>query len=242
MTPFENQLHHTFENPAILREALTHSSLRHEARGDGSDNQRLEFIGDAVLQMLCTEFLFRLYPQAKEGELTQRRAQMVNRQTMGLLAEKMGLGAELFIGKGEECSGGRTRLSNLADAMEAVLGALYLDGGWEVCRHFCDTEMIPFWNSFSNAETLTNPKGWLQEKIQSLSLPPPVYSVVEMHGPDHARQYIVSLEWCGKEIGRGTGKSKKEAEVNAAATALQNDSWLEQTGEQSPTPQASRPT
>ncbi|MBX7157139.1 MAG: ribonuclease III [Verrucomicrobiae bacterium] len=226
MELLEEKIGYHFRDPALLQEALTHSSVLHEKRMAQQDNQRLEYLGDAVLQLLASEFLFHAYPEGKEGVLTQQRAHLVNRHAICELARHLDVGYALLLGKGEEADGGRERLSNLTDAMEAILGALYLDGGWLATAEFGERILKPFWQNYSQRVAPENPKGQLQEILQSQGLETPYYELTSAQGPDHRRDYTVSLKWRGREIGCGHGHSKKEAEVNAAAAALRDQSWL----------------
>lgn len=227
MTALEEKLKYSFKNPELLEEALTHSSVVHETKKAYRDNQRLEYLGDAVFQLLASEFLFHLHPQESEGILTQQRAHLVNRYAICALARKMGIGEALLLGKGEEIDGGRERLSNLADAMEAVLGAVYMDGGWGAASQFGEVILKPFWRDYINRVTAENSKGKLQELLQARALEMPRYELSSTQGPDHRREYTVVLKWRGNEIGHGKGHSKKEAEVNAATVALRDQNWLE---------------
>lgn len=240
MELLEEKIGYRFHDPALLQEALTHSSVLQEKRFAQQDNQRLEYLGDAVLQLLASEFLFRSYPEGKEGILTQQRAHLVNRHAICELARHLDVGNALFLGRGEEADGGRDRLSNLSDAMEAILGAIYLDGGWAATAEFGEKILKPFWQNYSQRVAPENPKGQLQEILQSQGLETPVYELISIQGPDHRRDYTVALKWCEREISRGHGRSKKEAEVNAAAAALRDQSWLEST-DASPEADASSP-
>ena len=213
---------HTFKKPALLEEALTHPSLAHERAGNGvHDNQRLEFLGDAVLQLTLTDHIYEQHPNFPEGKLTQARAHLANRHTLCRRAQAIDLGQFLLLGKGEESSGGRDRLSNLADAFEALLGAVYLDGGIRAARKFVARQFAQEFNHLKDASPRQNPKGELQEILQARSAANPYYRVVRETGPDHHKQFEASVEWDDKEIGRGTGPSKKLAEIAAAEAALQ---------------------
>ena len=210
-----------FKQIDLLTEGITHPSIAHE-RGNETNhhNQRLEFLGDAVLQLVLTDRIYKLYPDLPEGKLTQIRAHLANRHTLHERALAIGLGRHLMLGKGEEASGGRERLSNLADAYEALLGAIYLDGGLRAARKFVLTQ---FADEFSNIKQTTprqNPKGRLQELLQSHSPNGPVYRVIHESGPDHSKYFEAVVEWEGREIGRGNGSSKKQAETVAAEAAL----------------------
>jgi ribonuclease-3 len=212
---------HNFKNPALLQEALTHPSLAHEKGGHAvAHNQRLEFLGDAVLQLVLTDHIYELYPDFPEGKLTQIRAHLANRHTLHRQALAIDLGAHLLLGKGEETSGGRQRLSNLADAYEALLGAIYLDGGIRAARKFVGRHFKHELRSVKSTSPRQNPKGHLQEVLQARSSANPHYRVIHESGPDHNKHFVAVVEWEGREIGRGTGSSKKLAEVAAAEAAL----------------------
>lgn len=212
---------HSFKNPELLREALTHPSLAHEQGGNGTHhNQRLEFLGDAVLQLILTDHIFALYPDFPEGKLTQVRAHLANRHTLHRRALAIQLGEYLLLGKGEEASGGRQRLSNLADAYEALLGAIYLDGGIRAARRFVARQFALEFKNLREATPRQNPKGRLQELLQERSASNPQYRVISETGPDHNKRFEAVVEWEGREIGRGHGSSKKLAEVAAAEAAL----------------------
>jgi len=216
----EERLGYRFRDSALLKQALTHPSVFSEAQRGGLDNQRLEFLGDAVLQMVLTEHLFRTCPDSSEGDLTKIRAALVNRQTLGKQAETLGLGDALFLGRGEEKNGGRIRQSNLADAFEAVVGAIYLDGGLKAAQRLileqCHVEIDQIQSSLREI----NPKGDLQELIQAVSQEGPVYSIVSAEGPQHGKVFEVTVSWRGRILGRGRGPSKQAAEIHAAREAL----------------------
>lgn len=209
-----------FKNRALLTEALTHPSLAHENGHGQNHNQRLEFLGDAVLQLLLTDRIYELHPDLAEGKLTQIRAHLANRHSLHRRAQAIDLGRFLFLGKGEEASGGRQRLSVLADAYEALLGAVYLDGGIRAARALVNRQFREEFKHIRQATPQANPKGQLQELLQTNSTASPIYRVVEESGPDHNKHFGVVVEWEGREIGRGEGSSKKIAEAAAAAAAL----------------------
>jgi ribonuclease-3 len=220
---FQERLGHTFADAELLRQALTHASYGHEKRQRTPDNQRLEFLGDAVLQLAVTEELYRRFPEMPEGRLTVQRAQLVNRNHLQALAEDLGLGEHLILGRGEENSQGRQRPSILADAMEAVIGAVYAEAGWEPARTIVLRLMAPSLAAITDeGDAVANPKGSLQERLQAGGDNPPVYRCVSESGPAHSRVYEVVVEWQGRELGRGHGASKKEAETRAAEAALAN--------------------
>lgn len=218
----QQHLGHAFADPALLRLALTHASFGHEKRQRTPDNQRLEFLGDAVLQLAVTAELYRRFPELPEGRLTVMRAQLVNRHHLQALAQELGLGDHLILGRGEENSQGRQRGSILADAMEAVIGAVFAEAGWDSSRaiilRLLDPSLAALAVESDNIEA--NPKGSLQEKLQAEGEQPPIYRCISETGPAHARVYEVVVEWQGRELGRGQGASKKEAETRAAQAAL----------------------
>jgi len=209
-----------FKNPDLLREALTHPSMSHEKGVLNSNNQRLEFLGDAVLQLVLTDRVYRQHPEFFEGKLTQMRAHLANRHTLFRRAQAIDLGKYLLLGKGEESSGGRQRLSNLADAYEALLGAIYMDGGIRAARQFVQWQFAEELKQVRQTTPRQNPKGELQELLQARAAANPVYRVVQETGPDHHKFFEVVVEWQGEEIGRGQGSSKKQAEAAAAEAAL----------------------
>ncbi len=187
-----------FKKPELFLEALTHPSLAHEKGGlHNHHNQRLEFLGDAVLQLILTDQIFRLYPELPEGKLTQIRAHLANRHALYRRAQAIDLGKYLLLGKGEEASGGHTRLSNLADAYEALLGAVYLDGGIRAARRFIATQFAGEFKQIKQSTPRQNPKGLLQELLQARSTSNPAYRVVDESGPDHNK--FSKRWWNGKD-------------------------------------------
>jgi ribonuclease III len=212
---------YTFKNLALLTEAITHPSLAHEQSSQNqAHNQRLEFLGDAVLQLLLTDHIYDQHPTLPEGQLTQLRAHLANRHSLFHRAKAISLGKFLLLGKGEENSGGRERLSNLADAYEALIGAIYLDGGIRAARKFISAQFKEEFKTLRLSAPRQNPKGHLQELLQAHSNSNPRYRVVHESGPDHHKHFEAVVEWQGREIGRGTGPSKKQAESVAAEAAL----------------------
>ena len=218
----QKRLGHSFADEALLRQAMTHASFGHEKRQRLPDNQRLEFLGDAVLQLAVTAELYRRFPELPEGRLTILRARLVNKNHLHTLAQELGLGDHLILGRGEENSQGRQRGSILADAMEAVIGAVFAEAGWDAARPIVLRLVEPSLAGLNDEGDATeaNPKGSLQEKLQADGEHPPVYRCVSETGPAHARVYEVVVEWQGRELGRGQGASKKEAETQAALAAL----------------------
>jgi ribonuclease-3 len=218
----QSRIDYTFKSEDLLKEALTHPSYGHELRQPGPNNQRLEFLGDAVLQLAVTEWLYELFPNEPEGELSALRARLVNRGQLHKLAERFRLGEELILGKGEESNAGRTRASNLADVMEAILGAIFCDDGWPTARRLVHEWLEASAPELTLSSAQANPKGELQERLQMRGGEPPAYICHSESGPAHARQFEVSVQWDGQELGRGAGSSKKEAETRAAEDALKN--------------------
>jgi ribonuclease-3 len=221
LTALQGRLNYEFRQPALLELALTHASYLQDCPEAGDNNQRLEFLGDAVLQLVLTQRLFELCPAEREGTLTKRRAALSKGPFLAELARGLGLDGCLRLGASEESTGGRNRSSALEDALEALIGALYLDGGWEsarsvVLRLFGD---IP--GRLDRIDGAENPKGRLQELIQPVHGNGALaYEVVEVHGADHDRAYVVEARLQGRPLGRGRGKSKKLAEEEAARVAL----------------------
>jgi len=216
----QKKLGYVFRDPALLRLALTHPSVAHEKGAPVQTNQRLEFLGDAVLQLVLTRVLYEKFPAFGEGPQTKGRAKLVNRRTLAEHGRRLGLGAHLIVSRGEELHGGRERPSALADTFEALLGAIFLDGGFDVSRDFILREFQSAFGELSVIPILENPKGELQELLQSVSSQAPQYHVVAATGPDHDRVFECTVHHAGVELARGHGKSKKSAESEAALAAL----------------------
>jgi len=216
----QERLGYRFRNIELLRLAVTHPSVAHEQGPNIEHNQRLEFLGDSVLGLVLTRELYLKFPGLSEGPLTKARAQMVNRKALAEQGRQIDLGEFLILSRGEESSGGRTRESALADAFEAVLGAVFLDGGFDAASEFILRSFQSSFNEVNEIPNLDNPKGELQELLQANSPEAPQYEMVSSTGPDHDRVFECVVRHCGKELGRGTGKSKKAAESEAALAAL----------------------
>ena len=216
----EARLGYAFRDPGLLRLALTHPSVAHELGAPVQHNQRLEFLGDAVLQLVLTRALYERFPDFGEGPLTKARAKLVNRRSLAERGRSLDLGAHLVLSRGEDLHGGRERPSALADAFEAVMGAVFLDGGYDAAREFILRDFRDFLSSLQVLPTLENPKGELQEFLQTTSAEAPHYHVVSATGPDHNRVFECTVHHGGLELARGTGKSKKAAESEAALNAL----------------------
>jgi ribonuclease III len=220
LSEFQSHLDYAFCDEGLLRLALTHPSVAHEAGTPSAHNQRLEYLGDAVLQLVLTHELYEKFPGFDEGPLTKARAKLVNRRTLAEHARLLGLGAHLILSHGEETNGGRERASTLADAFEALLGAIFLDGGFAAARGFILREFGAAFGKLSVLPIIENPKGELQELLQARSPEAPEYHVVSATGPDHDRVFECTVQHAGIELARGSGKSKKAAESNAALAAL----------------------
>lgn len=231
METLETILGYKFRNSLLLAEALTHPSLAYEAKRPTFDNQRLEFLGDAVIQLVLTEHIYSMFPEDKEGDLTKFRARLVSKGALFKFAKNIRLGEFVMLGKGEEASGGRTRPSTLADALEALLGAIYLDSGFEAAKEVILKITAEDIIKISEQPDEKNPKGQLQEILQAIVPESPIYSVDSESGPDHDKEFVVSVEWCGDKLADGVGTNKKEAEAQAARNALRKTLWVEKASE-----------
>jgi len=230
VTLLEERISYKFRNSLLLAEALTHPSLSHETQRYHFDNQRLEFLGDAVLQLVITEYLFRHFGSEAEGQLTKLRSRLVSREALKTHAAALDLGDYLLMGRGEEASGGRQRTSTLADAFEALIGAIYLDGGLETAKKFILTQARSDLEQIAQEPIDINPKGHLQELLQSISPCSPVYELMSQSGPEHEKTFVVQAVWEGMVLGHGTGRSKKQAETAAALEAMQLRRWEKNQG------------
>ena len=220
LAALQTRLGYTFRDENLLKLALTHPSVAHEQGAPVEHNQRLEFLGDAVLQLVLTRELYEKFPAFDEGPLTKARAKLVNRRTLAVHGRALGLGECLILSRGEEFNGGRERPSALADSYEALVGANFQDGGYEVAREFILREFNDAFSGLDVLPILENPKGELQEFLQARSTEAPQYSVISTHGPDHDRVFECTVHHGGIELARGVGRSKKSAESEAALNAL----------------------
>ena len=210
----ENKLGYHFHDRRLLEHALCHSSYANERHWDRlQNNERLEFLGDAVLELATSEFLYQNYPTMPEGEATRTRASIVCEQTLALCARDLGLGEWLRLGKGEELTGGRDRDSITSDAMEALLGAIYLDGGFANAKEFIHRFIL---NDMEHKKLFYDSKTILQEIVQGHTDETLTYVLLKEEGPDHNKSFEVSAMLDGQEIGRGIGRTKKSAEQRAA--------------------------
>ncbi len=209
-----------FTDKNLLREALTHRSFLNEDPNTRQSNERLEFLGDSVLSLLCSTELFKKFPDFPEGKLTNLRSAIVRTQTLGKVAKQLNFGQFLLMSRGEEQGGGRENLSLLADTFEAILGAIYLDSGLVSAKVFLDKHLFSQIESLKNDQSIYDYKSRLQELAQNREKLPPVYKVIRETGPDHAKIFTVTVSAGEDELGRGVGKSKQEAEQEAARIAL----------------------
>ena len=210
----------SFRQESLLELAFVHPSYLNENPGfAGSSNERLEFLGDAILNFIVAEKLYEEFPELPEGNLTEIRASLVCRDTLAEIAFSLKLGDWLLLGQGEEANGGRTRPSNLANAMEALIGVLYLEQGLARARRFIFRQLKPRLDKIKAGKRTPNYKALVQELVQGQKRPTPVYRLVETAGPDHSKQFTVGILVEGEVVGNGTGKSKKAAENQAARAA-----------------------
>jgi ribonuclease-3 len=222
-SPFEGlaeRLGYCFRTPRLLEAALTHKSYLNEAPDPSrQDNERLEFLGDAVLDLVISELFLSRFPEAPEGDLSKLKAKTVSEAALSHVARRLDLGNSLVLGRGEDLTGGRDKPSLLADALEAVIAAVYLDGGLAAARHVVFTTFADLFDNLSRPEVADH-KTELQEICQRDFSVLPVYRVLRESGPDHHKQFEVELSIRGEIYGVGTGRSKKEAEQQAARHAL----------------------
>ena len=222
MQELERKLNYAFRNPALLQEALNHSSYANEHRAAHlHSNERLEFLGDSVLGFVTAEFLFQRHPEAPEGDLTRIRAALVCEQSLYEVAQRLGLGQYLKLGRGEEAGGGRERTSILADAVEAVFAAVYLDGGMDAARDLIHRCLLDAQRESVVEERRRDYKTALQELVQRQADQTLTYRMVDEQGPDHAKTFRAEVLLNGEAIGSGSGHSKKEAEQAAARAAME---------------------
>ncbi|GFI11872.1 MAG: ribonuclease III [Lachnospiraceae bacterium] len=214
----EERIGYRFKEPKLLKQAMCHSSFANERHMDRLlNNERLEFLGDAVLELITSEFLFKNYPKMPEGEATRTRASIVCEQTLALCARELGLGAFLLLGKGEDLTGGRDRDSITSDALEALLGAVYLDGGFASAKEFVHRFVL---NDIEHKKLFFDSKTILQEEIQGETTELLHYVLTGEEGPDHNKRFMVHACLGSQVIGEGSGRTKKAAEQEAAYRAL----------------------
>ncbi len=214
----EQETGYIFRDRDLFKQALTHSSYANEHRLSKADcNERLEFLGDAVLELVCSDYLYRNYGDKPEGEMTKLRASIVCEPTLALCAEELKLGEYLLLGRGEEATGGRGRASVVSDAMEALIGAIYLDGGFASAKEFIHGFVL---NDIEHKQLFYDSKTILQEMVQAEDEGELSYELLREEGPDHNKRFEVRALVGDKEVGRGTGRTKKAAEAMAAYRAI----------------------
>ena len=210
-----------FKDQKLFYLAFTHRSYLNETKQKTSSNERLEFLGDSILSFVVSEYLFTTYPDFDEGTLTNLRSSLVNTKTLSKVANELNFGSLLRLSKGEEESKGRENATLLENSFEAFVGALYLDGGMEKASKFLNGVLLIKTSGFAENWTFKDPKSSLQEKVQAQKKNAPVYRVLKEEGPAHARFFTVGVFVGGKKFGQGNGRSKQEAEEQAAKSALE---------------------
>lgn len=221
ISELEGKLGYTFKSPGLLVQALTHKSFANENRADTvGHNERLEFLGDTVLDFITSDYIMKLCPESQEGEMSKLRAVVVSEANLSKVASMLGFGPYLLLGRGEEQTGGREKPSLLANSLEAVIAAIYLDGGLDEAYRFILENFESDIKEMADSGLFHDYKTELQEVCQSMFGVLPRYSVVRESGPDHQKVFEVEIEAGGSILGRGAGKSKKEAEQRAASVAL----------------------
>lgn len=217
----ESRVNYSFKDKEVISTAVTHSSYANERKAKKLKyNERIEFLGDSVLSLTISEYLYKMYPNLPEGELTVTRSKIVCENSLSQCAAGIGLGEFLLLGKGEELSGGRRKISILSDAFEALIGAIYLDGGFETAKAFIFKYMEGVIRNCVQGKLFYDYKTQLQEKVQQKGEQHISYSVVEESGPDHNKTFVTEVSINDVVCGRGTGHSKKESEQHAARDAL----------------------
>jgi ribonuclease-3 len=226
LTHLQERIGYTFKDPKLLGQALTHRSyLNEHPDWPTGHNERLEFLGDAVLELVVTEYLYEHYPSTPEGEMTNWRAALVNANMLSAITNDFDLNAHMLLSRGEARDTGRARQYILANAIEALIGAMYLDGGIEPCRTFIGSVVLAHLPEIISKKLYRDPKSLLQEEAQDRIGVTPTYRVMEEWGPDHARQFKIGV-YLGRELaGEGQGESKQDAQQAAAEDALGNKKW-----------------
>ena len=218
LNELEKRIEYIFNNKALLKQALTHSSYANEQKiRKNGDYERLEFLGDAVLEMISSEFLFKTHPDMSEGKLTKLRSSLVCEPALAQCAKEIDLGSYMLLGKGEEATGGRYRESITSDVMEALIGALYLDGGYQTAHDFICKYIL---SDIEKRILFYDSKTVLQEMIQTKPNQKLVYELIDEIGPDHNKEFVVEAILNGNKVGLGQGKTKKAAEQKAAYEAI----------------------
>ena len=227
---FEKNIGLRFKNKSLLKQAFTHRSFINENRppagGSGlKHNERLEFLGDAVLELVITDFLYERFKEMNEGELTSLRSALVNADTCSFVAQKLGVNDCLLLSKGESKDTGRARQFILANTLEAIIGAIYVDQGYGLAREFIEKHVTPLTEEIIKKGAWIDAKSLFQERAQEHESITPVYKTLKETGPDHDKHFIVGVYLGNKLFGQGEGKSKQDAEQEAARTALKEKGW-----------------
>ncbi len=221
LTKLQNIIEYNFNDYALIEQAITHSSYANEHRNQNvKDNERLEFLGDAILDLIVSEYLYNKHPNLPEGDLSKLRASIVCEASLADTAKTLDIGQYILLGKGEEATGGRMRNSILADALEAITGAIFTDSGFEETKKFINKVLLLNIKDVSFEKLYSDYKTLLQEHIQKTSTIPLKYEITKELGPDHNKDFYVTVFHGETPLGQGTGKSKKEAEQNSANVAL----------------------
>jgi len=220
----EGKLQYSFQDRELVEQALTHKSFTHESGNDGRLHyESLEFLGDSILGFVISEYLYLTYPNLSEGDLSKIKSQLVSARQLHLLSQNLELGQHLRISRGEERTGGRRKQALLADLFESLTAAIYLDGGLEPARRFILSQFRERFEDIVKDEmSFKDHKSTLQEKLHELGSPSPSYEIIEESGPDHRKEFLVSVSSEGQILARGTGGSKKKAEQQAAKRALES--------------------
>jgi len=223
---FEKSINISFKDAELLKQAFTHRSYLNEHKGSKMEhNERLEFLGDAVLELVVTDFLYKKFPKKSEGELTAYRSALVNSTTLATVAEKLNMNSFLLLSKGESKDTGRARQFILANTFESVLGSIYLDQGYAVSEKFVAENLFPMLDEILHTKSFIDAKSQFQEKAQEKVGITPSYKLVKETGPDHGKVFTVGVYIDGEMIATGDGKSKQDAEQEAAKKALSMKGW-----------------
>ena len=225
-TQFEETAGITFKDKALLKQAFIHRSYINENRASGlAHNERLEFLGDAVLELVTTDYLYKRFPDMDEGKLTSLRSALVNADTCAVVAQNLGANDFLLLSRGESKDMGRARQYILANTLEAIIGAIYMDQGFEVAQKFILTHITPLTDGLVEKGTWIDAKSLFQEKAQEHASLTPVYKTLKESGPDHDKRFTIGVYVGNELIGQGEGQSKQDAEQEAARSALKNKGW-----------------
>ncbi|MDD3694220.1 MAG: ribonuclease III [Candidatus Pacebacteria bacterium] len=225
---FEKKIHLEFSDKELLRQAFIHRSYINEHKDTGLEhNERLEFLGDAVLELVVTHFLYLRYPDDPEGQLTAYRSALVRTESISEVARKLGMNDVLMLSKGEAKDQGKARDYILANTFESFLGALYLDVGYDAAKLFIETHLLKNIDTIIDEGLWRDAKSYVQEKAQEVYNETPHYETLSEEGPDHNKKFVIAIYFGEKKIAEGQGNSKREAQQNAAQAALEKEHWLE---------------